>query len=197
MCSGVASGLFGSVQQQVLALLYGQPAREFRTSEVIHLAKSGTGAVHRVLLKLDRAGLLESWRLGNQKYYRANRQSPVFQELHGLIIKTVGLAEPIRDALKSVSRQVAGAAVYGSVAKGTDTSNSDVDLLVLSDDLSHPDLYEALRPVEVAIGRPINPTLMTPGEWETKVRTPGTFAARIAQHPMVLVMGTVNDSATA
>jgi len=38
-------------------------------------------------------------RTGNQKHYQAQRDSPVFEELHGLILKTVGLAEPLRQAL--------------------------------------------------------------------------------------------------
>src|SRR5438105_9537546 len=96
---GLADALFSPVQQRVLALLYGQPQRRFQSAELIRLAKGGTGGVHRVLTRLANAGLVTVTPAGNQKFYQANRESPVFAELHGLVVKTVGLAAPLRKAL--------------------------------------------------------------------------------------------------
>src|SRR6185503_3535612 len=97
--SAVASALFTPVQQRVLGLLFGQPDRTFQSAELIRLAKGGTGAAHRQLARLEAAGLLTVTRTGNQKHYQARHDSPVFPELHGLVVKTVGLTEPLRAAL--------------------------------------------------------------------------------------------------
>ena len=74
--SGVASALFTPVQQRVLGLLFGQPERRFQSAELIRLAGSGTGAVHRQLQRLEKAGLVTVARDGNQKYYAARRDAP-------------------------------------------------------------------------------------------------------------------------
>ena len=193
--SGVADALFSPVQQRLLALLFAQPQRRFQSAEVIRLAGSGTGAVHRQLQRLTDAGLLSVTRVGNQKHYQANRDSPVFEELHGLVIKTVGLVEPIRKALAPLAVRIRAAFVYGSVAKGTERAASDVDLIVLSASLHHADLYEALQKAERALGRVINPTLLTLDEWRAKRARRGSFAARVAVAPRLFVIGCADDIA--
>src|SRR5712691_9452540 len=89
----LSSALFSNVQQRVLALIFGHPERSFYTSEIVRNVRSGTGAVERELSRLQRSGLVSVERIGNQKHYRANRQSPIFAELQSLVIKTVALTE--------------------------------------------------------------------------------------------------------
>src|SRR5450759_773603 len=88
--STVATALFTKVQQRVLGLLFGNPARSFYANEIIALAGSGTGAVQRELGRLDAAGLIIVTRVGKQKHYQANEAGPVYQELRGLVLKTSG-----------------------------------------------------------------------------------------------------------
>ena len=121
------------MQQRVLGLLYGQPQRRFQSAELIRLAGSGTGAAHRLLTRLADAGLVTVSRSGNQKHYQANRHSPIFSELHRLVVKTVGVVGPLRRALAPFAKRIAAAFVYGSVAKGADTAKSDIDVMVISD----------------------------------------------------------------
>ncbi|MEO7972337.1 MAG: winged helix-turn-helix domain-containing protein, partial [Thermoanaerobaculia bacterium] len=118
--AGLAGALFTPVQQRVLGLLFGQPERRFQSAEIIRLAAGGTGAAHRQLLKLEKVGLVTARREGSQKYYQANPKSPIYSELHGLIVKTVGLAEPLRAALAPFAKQIELAFVFGSIAKRTD-----------------------------------------------------------------------------
>lgn len=192
--SNLANGLFTPVQQRVLGLLYGQPDRRYQSAELIRLAKSGTGAVHRQLSRLAGSGLITATRAGNQKYYQANQASPVFHELHGLITKTVGIADPIRRALALHAEAIRAAFVYGSVAKGTEDAGSDIDLMVVSDALDHQTLYSLLQPVERALARSINPTLMTVADWKRKRATEDSFMARIWSGPRILVVGTEHGS---
>ncbi len=189
----LAGALFTDVQQSVLALLFGQPDRRFQSAELIRLAASGTGAVHRQLQRLASSGLVTVTRAGNQKYYQANHDSPIFPELHGLIVKTVGMVVPLREALLPLSDQIVAAWVFGSVARKEETARSDIDLLVLSDSVSHPDLFEALERAERVLDRHINPVLMTRREWRSKRSIAGSFACRVAAGEKLFLLGNEND----
>ena len=185
--------LFSPVQQRVLGLLFSQPERRFQSAEVIRLVRSGTGAVHRYLTRLAEAGLVTVTRSGNQKHYQANRTSPVFPELHRLIVKTVGIVGPLRQALAPMARKIRAAFVFGSVAKRTETARSDIDLMVISDALTYPDVFQAVQPAEGLLARPVNPTVMTLAEWRAKRAQAGSFAARVARGPRINVIGSDDD----
>ncbi len=191
--NGLAGALFTPVQQRVLGLLFAQPERRFQSGEIIRLAGSGTGAVHRQLQKLEAAGIVATSREGNQKHYQAQRDSPIFNELHGLVVKTVGVVEPLRKALAPLADKIETAFVYGSVAKGSDRAASDLDLMIVSDRLSYPDVYEALQGVEKFLSRPVNPTVMKRAEWDKKRRQRDSFAKRISGQPKLFILG--NDDA--
>jgi predicted nucleotidyltransferase len=191
----LADALFSPVQQRVLGLLYGQPRRRFQSAELIRLAGSGTGAAHRFLTRLANAGLVTVTRSGNQKHYQANSDSPVFAELHRLVVKTVGVVGPLRRALSPFAKRIAAAFVYGSVAKRTDTSRSDIDVMVISDRVSYPDLFRALAAAERTLARSVNPNVMTRPEWRTKRAQTGSFVARIARQPRLYLVGSDDDLA--
>jgi predicted nucleotidyltransferase len=191
--SNAAAALFSPALQRVLALLYGQPRRRFQSGEIIRLVGSGTGATHRVLTRLADAGLVTVARVGNQKHYQANSDSPVFTELQGLVVKTIGVVEPLRRALAPLAKKIHAAFVYGSVAKGTERAHSDVDLMVITDSLTYPDVYGALHQVETLLARQVNANVMTRGDWRAKRSRAGTFAGRIARLPHLFVIGSDDD----
>lgn len=185
----MAAALFTPVQQRLLGLLFVQPERRFQSAEIIRLAAGGTGAVHRQLQRLADAGLVLSTRQGSQKYYQANPRSPIYPELHGLVLKTVGLVEPLRRALAPLTSRIHAAFVFGSVAKKSDRADSDLDVLIVSDKLSYPEVYEALQGTEDFIARSINPTVMSRAEWRRKREARDSFARRIASQPKLFVIG--------
>lgn len=187
--SGLASALFTPVQQRVLGLLFGQPERRFGSGELIRQAGSGTGAAHRQLQRLERAGLVRVTRVGNQKHYQANRDAPIFHELHGLVVKTVGLVEPLRAALAPLETRIDAAFVFGSVAQGTERAGSDLDLMLVGDELGYVEIYEALQSAEKALGRAVNPTVMARAEWRRKRAAGDSFAKRVAARPKLFVIG--------
>ncbi len=191
--TGLADVLFTSVQQRVLGLLFGQPGRRFQSAELIRLAGSGTGATHRLLKRLAESGLVRVSAEGHQKYYQANAASPVFEEMTGLIRKTVGLVEPLREALAPLGDRIRAAFVYGSVASGQDRADSDIDLMVISEDLDYPTVFESVQAAERQLGRTVSPNLMTPEEWRRKRSQPDSFAARLAGRSRLLVLGSEDD----
>ncbi len=185
----LADVLFSPVQQRVFALLFGQPGRSFQGAEVIALAGSGTGAVHRQLVRLADSGLVTVTRVGNQKHYQANRDSPVFSDLHGLVVKTIGLAGPLEEALAPFRDRIQAAFVYGSIAQGTDTAQSDIDLMVICDDLAYSDLYDALQAAEATLRRPIHVSLMAAAEWKRKLTEGNPFVTKVQALPKIPLIG--------
>jgi predicted nucleotidyltransferase len=190
---GLASALFSKVQLNVLGLMLGQPDRSFAISEIIRLAESGSGAVQRELEKLTAAGIVATQVVGKRKFYQANRQSPIFTELHGLVLKTVGLIEPLQKALELYQPKIDVAFVYGSVAKGTDTAKSDIDLMIIGDEIAYGDVFLALHSAEKKLQRPVHPLLMTPEEWRQRRSDSSSFATRIFEQPKMFVLGTADD----
>lgn len=190
----LADALFTATQQRVLGLLFGHPERSFFATEVIRLAHAGSGAVQRELRRLSEGGLVRVFYIGNQKHYQANPDSPIFEELCGIIEKTVGLVEPLRAALDALQDRIELAVLYGSVAKRADHAGSDVDLLIVSDDLTLEECYAALSPVEGRLLRKINPTLYTRAEFERRRKSNNAFLARVFEGDHVVLIGESRDS---
>ena len=194
--ASLADALFTGTQQRVLALLFGQPERSYYATEIIGLAKAGSGAVQRELARLSQSGLVTAQAVGNQKHYQANPASPVFAELSGMVQKTFGLAEPLRAALTPLAKRIAAAFVYGSIAKKQDTTGSDVDLMIVSDDLTYPDLYATLEGVSQRLGRTVNPTVYTHKELAKRIKSGESFVKRVLEQPKIWLIGGEDDLAT-
>jgi predicted nucleotidyltransferase len=187
--TAIADALFSKVRQRVLGVLFGTPDRSFYTNEVIGLAQSGAGAVQRELADLAAAGLLTVRKQGNQKHFQANAASPVFTELRGLVLKTMGLADVLRAALAPLAPQIEHAFVFGSIAKQQDTAASDVDLLVVSDTLGYGDVFAALEGASQTLGRTINPALYSAADFQTRLQGDNAFINRVMQQPKIWLIG--------
>ncbi|MCK4505578.1 MAG: nucleotidyltransferase domain-containing protein [Candidatus Aegiribacteria sp.] len=190
---GLTEGLFSKVQLRVLGLLFGQPDRSFQSAELIRLASSGVGAVYREISRLLESGLITAIPFGRRKLYRANRNSPIFEELHKLILKTVGLSIPLREAMMPFADSIHVAFIYGSVAKGNDSAGSDIDLMVIGEKLSYPDILVALQPTEEDLNRQISLNLVTPEEWKQKLAAGNQFFNRVAAQSKIFIMGSDDD----
>jgi predicted nucleotidyltransferase len=194
--TNLSDALFSNVQQRVLGLIFGHPERSFYTSEIVRNVHSGTGAVERELARLEESGLVSVHRIGNQKHYQANRESPIFEELRGIVRKTLGLTDPLRQSLTQHADKIKAAFVYGSVAKGTDTARSDIDLMVIGDNLTYTDLYEGLDKAEKVLHRPVNPTFLSADEWCRKISTKDSVIAKINAQPKLFIVGSEADLKT-
>ena len=187
--SSLADALFTATQQKVLGVLFGQPDRSFFVTQIMELANAGRGAVQRELERLRQGGLVTVRNVGTQKHFQANPDSPLFDELCGIVQKTVGLAGPIRAALESLPESPRRAFVYGSVAKRTDSSDSDIDLLVVADNTELEQIYAALMPVEQLLARPISLTLYTEEEYDRRQEEGNPFLQRVLDGPIIDLIG--------
>lgn len=191
--TGLADALFSKIQQRVLGLLFVNTDRSFYTNEIVRFVNSGIGVVQRELEKLTASGLVKTHKIGNQKHYQANRDSPIFKELRGIMLKTVGLSDILRAALLPLSDKIHAALIYGSIAKGSDTSKSDIDVLIVSDDLALADLFSVLSPCEAQLGRPVNPSIYSRQELQRKLTEENAFVSRVLEQPKIFLIGSADD----
>jgi predicted nucleotidyltransferase len=190
---GLADALFSKVQQRVLGLLFVNADRSFYTNEIVRFVGCGIGAVQRELETLAQSELVTIKKIGNQKHYQANPDTPIFAELRGILLKTVGLADILRLALLPLSDKIQTAFIYGSIAKGNDTAKSDIDVLIVGTELAYADVYEALSAHETDLGRPVNPSIYSTQELQRKLAEENAFVSRVLEQPKIFLIGSEND----
>lgn len=187
--TSLADALFSTTQQRVLGLIFGQPGRSFYANEMMALTGGGSGAVQRELARLANSGLVTQQVIGRQKHYQANPAAPIFAELCGIASKTMGLAEPLRQALAPLAPHIHAAFVYGSVAKRQDTARSDVDLMIVSDELTYPDLFTVLEGLTQQLGREVKPTIYSRQQWAQRAARGDSFLKRVLAQPRIWLIG--------
>jgi predicted nucleotidyltransferase len=190
---GISDALFTGTQRQVLGLLFGNPDRSYYLNEIVRFAGVGIGTVQREVEKLSGAGLLTVKKIGNQKHYQANRQAPIYEELRGIVLKTFGIGDVLRQALAELAGQIKVAFVYGSIAKRTDTAGSDIDVMIIADNVTYADLFAALAAIETKLGRSVSPTLYHPAEFQSKLASDSSFVTRVVKQPKIFLIGSDND----
>lgn len=193
--ASLSSALFTATQQRVLACLFGESGRSYAVNELIQATGAGSGAVQRELARLAGSGLLTVEHVGNQKRYRANPDAPIHDELASIVRKTFGLSEPLREALAPLADRIRAAFLYGSIAKGQDTARSDIDLMVIADDLAYADIMLTLHPVAERLGRQINPTVYDGAELRSRLEAGNSFVTRVLQQPRQWLIGGEDDLA--
>jgi uncharacterized protein len=184
--------LFGRTRRAVLALLYGHADEEFYLREIIRAAGVGQGSMQRELEKLVGSGLVLRRAQGRQVYFRANSDSPVYKELRGLLLKTAGVADVLREALTPLAARIVVAFVYGSVARGDERRASDVDIMIVGD-ASFADVSQALGSAQQRLGREVNPTVYSPGEYKKKLAAGHHFVRSVTAQQKLFLLGDEYD----
>lgn len=182
--------LFGSYRKKVLGLLLLHPDTDYHVRELARATQTAPGTLHKELTRLAAAGLLLRKDQGNQVRYQANRNCPVFTELAGLLRKTTGAAELLTTALTPLQPPLA--LIFGSIASGTETAGSDVDVLIIAN-LGFSEVVRALYPVQAELGREINAVLYNAQEFTRRVQEQDPFALELLGKPKIFLMGTEHD----
>jgi predicted nucleotidyltransferase len=185
----IAAALLSDSQTRVFRWLFGQPERSYHLSELRRLTGLGSASLQRELNRLVEAGLVRSERIGNLRRFQANPQSPLYSELIGLTRKTLGAEPMLREALQPLVPDLQAAWIYGSVAKQTDTAQSDIDVMLVGKNLSLAKVLERLEPLEKGLGRKINPTLFTPAEFKRRRGEKDSFVNRVLSQPTIALLG--------
>jgi len=180
--------LLGQTRSALLATLLLRPDTALHVRELARVTGASPGSLHRELRSLTALGLLTRQEIGRQVHYRANRDSPVFEDLAGLLRKTSGLADVLRGALAPMIERIAFAFVYGSVASGAERALSDVDVLLLGG-LGFGDAVKLLYPAQSALGREINPMVVSVDEWRARLKAKDPFIKEVLARPKIFLVG--------
>jgi len=186
--------MFGAYRRQLLATLMLRPDERFHVRELARMTGISAGSIHRELKVMAESGLLLRERVGNQVFYQANQACPVYPELAAIFRKTIGLAALLREALTAASGKIDLAFVFGSMASGRQTPASDVDVLVLGD-VSLGEVVKVLAPLQVTLGRDVNPVAMTVERFSRELGRQDRFATRVLQEPKIFVIGNEGEFA--
>jgi predicted nucleotidyltransferase len=186
----LADLLFGNYRKKVLGMLLLHPDMDYHVRELARLTGTAAGTLHKELARLAAAGLLLRKEQGNQVRYQANQQCPVFPELAGLLRKTTGAAELLAKALAALQPPLA--LIFGSVASGTETAASDVDLLVVGD-FGFADVVRAIHRVQAELGREINPVVYSVQELQRRAQAQDPFVLDLLRNPKIYLTGTEHD----
>jgi predicted nucleotidyltransferase len=180
--------LFGQTRGRVLSTLYGTPDEAFFVRQIARSVDVSVGSVQRELTTLAGAGLILRAQTGNQVFYRANRDHPVYIELHALLAKTTGVFHQLAEALTPLAEKIQFAFVYGSFARGEENAESDIDLMVVGS-VTLDDLLERLAPVERTLHRPVNPTIYSQEELKVRLQADNHFLKAIQKGKNTFLIG--------
>jgi len=183
--------LFPKARWVILQWLFGRPDRDFYVNELIRLAGGGSAHIQRELKQFAEEGLIIRIPVGNQIHYRANPDHPLYHELRSLVLKTRGLTDVLKDSLSSLAG-IDIAFVYGSLAKGKEKPDSDVDLMIVGD-IRFSDAVGALTPVQDVLLREINPSVYGHEEFRKKLAAGNYFLKGVLRGPKLFLIGNLND----
>ncbi|NII11731.1 nucleotidyltransferase domain-containing protein [Oleiagrimonas sp. C23AA] len=186
--------LFPATRQRVLAQLLLNPGQAFHLRELARLTGVNPGTLTRELDKLSQAGLLRRGEQGNQVRYQANPLCPLFDDLASMFRKTHGMVPALQEALSPLLDRIDLALVFGSMARGTQSENSDVDVLVVGA-LGFADLMQALYPAQQMLQREVNPVLYSADEFRKRMQRSDAFVRRVLERPYVFLTGDKDDLA--
>ena len=176
----------------MLGLLLLNPDKTYHVRELARLTGTSAGTLHKELTKLTRGGVLRRQEVGNQVRYSADRDCPVFEELASILRKTSGLVDVLAAALSSVEKNIVMAFVFGSVARGEQQSNSDVDVMLVGS-LGFADAVQVLHPVQATLQREINPVVYSLDEFRRRAASDDSFIREVLAQPKLFVVGNENE----
>jgi len=187
-----AALLFGAYRRDVLARLLLHPEESLHVRELARALGKPPGTLLRELNALAAAGVLARRRVGNQVHFQADPASPIYEELRGILKKTVGVADVLREALAPLGKKVRAAFVYGSVARGDERARSDLDVLVVGD-ASFGDVVAALAPAQESLRREVNPNVYPALEFSKKLAAGNAFLKRVLADRKIFIVGSEDD----
>jgi predicted nucleotidyltransferase len=188
MHQSLSAVLFPGYRRRVLGMLVLHPEESLHGREIARRTGLPAGTLTRELKRLAEVGLLNCERRGNQLVYSANRQSPIFEELAGILRKTSGLADVVVEALEPITDRIESAFIFGSLARGTESQGSDVDLMIIGS-VDFGAVVDALHPAQQQLAREINPKVFSTREWKAKVRERNPFVADVMSKKKIFLVG--------
>lgn len=183
------SRLFGSkLRAKILGWFFLHTDERFYVRQLAGLLKEDLANLSKELKRLEQLNILSYVKQGNQKYYYVNEKNPVYGELRGLVVKTIGLIDVLQQEFKAISSKIKLVFIYGSFAKEKANLKSDIDLMVVGK-VSFGEVTAILERAEKKLGREINPVVMDEKEMKERIKNKDHFLTRVWEEPKIWLLG--------
>jgi predicted nucleotidyltransferase/DNA-binding HxlR family transcriptional regulator len=186
----LAELLSSRARAEIFRLLFSGTGEELHVREMERRSGLNDSTLRQELRKLVRLDLVQSRRDSNRVYYRAKTESPLYPEIRNLVLKTSGLSDVLKSALRD--KRIRVAFVFGSIAHGEEKAGSDVDLMVIGQ-LGLRDLSRLLSGIEEKIGREVNPHVFHEAEFRKRVRAKEHFVSSVMETPNIFIIGSHHE----
>lgn len=173
-------------------MFYSNPDESYYLRQVVRFSGLGMGVVNRELLSLAETGILNRKAKGQEIYYTANRNCPIFNELQGIVVKTFGVVDVLRAALAPLAERIKAAFIYGSFANGTQNHASDVDVMVIGS-VKFTEVVSALHPAHEKLRREVNPTVYSVKEFCSKIAAKHHFLTNVLKAEKIFLVGSERE----
>ena len=186
----LAEMLSSKARAEFFRILFGIESNEFYLREIERQSGLAIGTIRQEANKLEKLGLIQKRKDGNRQYYSANKEHPLYNTIHELVLKTSGLTEILQRSLSSDA--IKYAFIFGSFASGTENARSDLDLFIIGD-IGLRALSRLLKEPSLKIGREINPHIMTEKEFTTRKNKQEHFVTRVLESPKLMIIGNKDE----
>jgi len=186
--------MFSPYRRQVLATLFLRPDERFHVRELERITGVSAGSLHRELKAMAESGLLVREKVGNLVFYQADGHCSIYEELAAIFRKTIGLTALLQDALLDFDDKIHAAFVFGSMASGRQSADSDLDICVLGE-VTLLEVVKALSTVQETVRREVNPVVMTTTRFSNLAAKGDRFATRVRSEPKLFVKANEDELA--
>jgi uncharacterized protein len=186
----LAQLLSSQVRAEIFRLLFNGRKTSIHLRDLQRKSGLSIGTIQKEIAHLKDLDVVTSERDGNRLYYTANADHPLYKEICGLVEKTSGVAEKLKEALGSI-KGIECAFIFGSFAKGEEKSHSDIDLIIIGD-IGLRAISSKLRDLTEQTEREINPHIYSKKSWEEKLRKRDHFIKTLMGEKKVFLIGDEN-----
>ncbi len=175
---------------KILTQFLSHPDEKYYVRQLAVILGVSVGTIHRELIRLQDSGILNSDNVGNLRFFRVNKASPVFEELKQIVFKTEGVQGRLKAELKNL-KGLKAAFIYGSFAKGEENARSDIDLFLLGD-ISEDELIQKISALEGEFDREINFTIYTASDFKKEMKRGNSFLKDVIKNPKIFLVGSMD-----
>jgi len=176
---------------EILELFFKNSDREFYFREIAASLNKEPGAIQNYLNSLVKQNILQDERKGNMRFFKLNKNHPIYEEIKSIISKTIGIEYKLKE-LVSVLSKVEYAFIFGSIAKGKEYGDSDIDLLLIGE-VNQDFLVEKISKLQSELSREINYQIYTKDEVIKKLTERNEFFKNIFSEPIIHLKGDPDD----
>ena len=175
----------------LLRLFYTNPDQEYYIQEIGRILDKKPGVFQRNLYSMEKEGILRSQYRANARYFKINKDYPLHNEFKSIVFKTVGVIGSLKEILEKVG-PIDFSFLYGSYAKGKETSLSDIDLIIIGSP-HETKIIREFEKLEGTLKREVNYKLYAFKEFLEGINHKDAFLLGILKYQKKMLIGEEND----